>query len=77
MSDRVFNFYAGPATLPLPVLEQAQGELLNFRGTGMSVLEISHRSKDFEEVIFGAENLVKELLGIGEDFKVLARLTVN
>lgn len=71
MSDRVFNFYAGPATLPLPVLEQAQGELLNFRGTGMSVLEISHRSKDFEGVIFGAEKLVKELLGIGEDFKVL------
>ncbi|NMA14913.1 MAG: aminotransferase class V-fold PLP-dependent enzyme, partial [Clostridia bacterium] len=71
MSERVYNFYAGPATLPLPVLEQAQKELLNFHGTGMSVLEISHRAKDFEEVIFGAENLVKELLGLGDDFQVL------
>jgi phosphoserine aminotransferase len=71
MSERVYNFYAGPATLPLAVLEQAQKELLNFKGTGMSVMEISHRSKAFEEIIFGAEALFKELLGIGDDFKVL------
>ena len=50
MSDthkRVYNFNPGPAALPLEVLEQAQAEMLNFRGTGMSVMEISHRSKEF------------------------------
>lgn len=71
MSERVYNFYAGPATLPLPVLEHAQSELLNFKGTGMSVLEISHRAKAFDEVIYGTESLLKELLGIGDDFRVL------
>ncbi|MDK2985520.1 MAG: phosphoserine aminotransferase [Clostridia bacterium] len=71
MNERVFNFYAGPATLPLSVLEQAKEEMLNYNGTGMSIIEISHRSKDFEKVIFEAEALMKELLGIGDDFKVL------
>ncbi|MDI3534172.1 MAG: phosphoserine aminotransferase [Thermosediminibacterales bacterium] len=71
MTERVYNFYAGPATLPLPVLEQAQEEFLNYKGTGMSILEISHRSKDFEEVIFETEALMKELLGIGDEFEVL------
>jgi len=69
--QRVYNFNPGPATLPLPVLEQVQGELLNYKSTGMSVMEISHRSKEFEEIIFEAEDLVKELLGIGEDYQVL------
>ena len=45
MTKRVYNFYAGPATLPLPVLEKAQKDLLNFDDTGMSLMEISHRSK--------------------------------
>ena len=52
---RVFNFSAGPATLPEPVLEIAQKELLDFKGTGMSVMEISHRSGAFTEVIEKAE----------------------
>jgi len=50
MTKRVYNFYAGPATLPLPVLKKAQEELLDFHGTGMSILEISHRSKEYDEV---------------------------
>ncbi|NLO90027.1 MAG: 3-phosphoserine/phosphohydroxythreonine transaminase [Clostridia bacterium] len=71
MQQRVYNFNPGPATLPLPVLEQVQRELLNYKDKGMSVMEISHRSKDFEEIIFEAESLVKELLGLGEDYQVL------
>lgn len=66
-----YNFNAGPAVLPRPVLEEAQRDLLNFGGTGMSVLEISHRSKDFEAVISEAEMLAKELLSIPEGYRVL------
>ena len=50
MTHRVINFYAGPAGLPLPALERAQAELLDFAGTGMSVMEISHRAKEYEAV---------------------------
>jgi phosphoserine aminotransferase len=71
MEKRVFNFYAGPATLPLPVLQKAQEELLNFRGSGMSVLEISHRAKAYDEIHKRASELVKELMGIPNDYKVL------
>ena len=55
MTHRTINFYAGPAGLPLPALERAQEELLDFAGTGMSVMEISHRSKPFDEIMIGAE----------------------
>ena len=48
--DRVYNFYAGPATLPLPALEKAREDFLNWRGTGMSLMEISHRSKEYDEM---------------------------
>ncbi len=68
---RVFNFNPGPAALPLEVLEQAQAEMLDFRGTGMSVMEISHRSKEFESVIQGAEADLRELLGIPANYKVM------
>jgi phosphoserine aminotransferase len=68
---RIYNFNAGPATLPLEVLQEVQAELLDFAGTGMSVLEISHRSKPFEKVLAEAEADIKELLGIGEDYSVL------
>jgi phosphoserine aminotransferase len=68
---RVFNFNPGPAVLPLEVLEQAQAELLDFKGTGMSVMEISHRSKEFEAVIQMAEADLRELLGIPANYKVL------
>ncbi len=68
---RVFNFNPGPAALPLPVLEQAQAEMLDFRGTGMSVMEISHRSKEFEALIKEAEADLRELLRIPENYKIL------
>ena len=71
MTKRVYNFYAGPATLPLPVLQKAQAELLDFHGTGMSILEISHRSKEYDEVHKKASTLLKELMGIPENYKVL------
>ena len=71
MTKRVYNFYAGPATLPLNVLKKAQEELLDFRGTGMSVLEISHRSKEYDEVHKKASELLKELMGIPGNYKVL------
>ena len=68
---RVFNFNPGPAALPLEVLETAQAELLDFKGTGMSVMEISHRSKEFEAVIQTAEADLRELLGIPANYKVM------
>jgi phosphoserine aminotransferase len=74
MSDtvkRAHNFNAGPSILPLPVLEQAQRELLDFKGTGMSVMEISHRSKEFEAVIGEAEQDLRTLMGIPANYKVL------
>ncbi len=71
MTKRVFNFNPGPAVLPLEVLEQAQAELLDFRGTGMSVMEISHRSKEFEAVIQTAEADLRELLGIPANYKIM------
>jgi len=71
MAKRVYNFYAGPATLPLNALKKAQKELLDFKGTGMSILEISHRSKEYDEVHHKASNLVKELMGLSDDYKVL------
>jgi phosphoserine aminotransferase len=71
LMQRIYNFNAGPATLPLPVLEEVQKELLDFAGTGMSILEISHRSPAFEKVLQEAKADIKELLGIGEDYEVL------
>lgn len=69
--ERVFNFNPGPATLPLEVLEQAQREMTNYKNTGMSVMEISHRSKEFEEIIGDGERNLKELLNISDDYRVL------
>ncbi len=71
MSERVFNFNPGPSTLPLSVLEQAQKELLNYKGTGMSIMEHSHRGKVYEEVNSETEALLKELLGVPEGYRVL------
>ncbi len=68
---RVFNFAAGPATLPLPVLEQAQRELLDWQGDGMSVMEISHRSKRFVALATEAEQDLRELLNVPSNYKVL------
>ena len=71
MGKRIHNFNAGPAALPLPVLEEIQSELLDFRGSGMSVLEVSHRSKGFDDVINEAVERTKRLLGLEDDFSVL------
>jgi len=71
MTKRVFNFNPGPGTLPLEVLEQAQAELLDFKGTSMSVMEISHRSKEFEAVIEGAASDLHSLLSIPANYKIL------
>lgn len=68
---RVYNFNPGPAVMPLEVLQQAQAEMLDFKGTGMSVMEISHRSKEFEAVIQTAEADLRELLGIPANYKVM------
>lgn len=68
---RVYNFAAGPSTLPLEVLEKAQSEFLDFSNTGMSVCEISHRDKAFDAVVKEAEALVRELLNVPEDYAVL------
>jgi phosphoserine aminotransferase len=68
---RAYNFNAGPSALPLPVLEQAQEELVNFRNSGMSIMELSHRSALYEEVHDEAISLLKELLAIPENYEVL------
>src|SRR3984893_11229028 len=68
---RAFNFSPGPAVLPLEVMEQAQGELLDWHRSGMSVMEISHRSTAFMHVAAEAEADLRELLSIPRDYKVL------
>ena len=70
-SDRIYNFSAGPAVLPLPVLEQAQRELVSLPGIGMSILEVSHRSKVFEDVLARAEADIRELAGVPPNYRVL------
>jgi phosphoserine aminotransferase len=70
-SHRVHNYSAGPAVLPLPVLERAQAELLDYRGTGMSIMEMSHRSKAFEALLQQTEADLRSLLSIPAGYKVL------
>jgi len=71
MTERIFNFSPGPAVLPVPVLEEAQRDLLSLPGVGMSVMEISHRSKTFDEIIAGAESGLRELLNIPSNYHIL------
>ena len=71
MTERIFNFSAGPAVLPVPVLEEARRNLLALPGVGMSVLEISHRSKAFDEIILGAEEAIRKLAAIPGNYHVL------
>lgn len=68
---RIFNFSAGPAVLPLPVLEEAQRDLVALPGVGMSVMEISHRSKTFEDILARAMSDMRELAGIPDNYKIL------
>ena len=68
---RVYNFSAGPAVLPEPVLQEAAAEMLDYRGTGMSVMEMSHRSKPYQRIIDEAEADLRTLMGIPDNYKVL------
>ena len=71
MANRVFNFSAGPSMLPESVLEQAAKEMLNYENSGMSVMEMSHRSKVYESILFGTERLLREVMQIPDNYKVL------
>lgn len=71
MSQRPFNFSAGPAIMPAPVLEQAAAEMLDWRGSGMSVMEMSHRGKEFMSIIERAEADLRELMSIPDNYRVL------
>jgi phosphoserine aminotransferase len=68
---RIYNFSAGPAVLPLPVLEEAQRDLIALPGVGMSVMEISHRSKAFEAILAAAQEDMRSLAGIPANYKIL------
>jgi phosphoserine aminotransferase len=70
-TNRASNFNGGPGALPLPVLERIREELTDYRGTGMSVMEMSHRSKEFEEIIAQAEQKLRRLMAIPEDYGVI------
>lgn len=69
--NRIHNFSSGPAVLPLPVLEKARDELVDFQGSGMSLMEMSHRGKIFDDIIKTAEQTFRDLMGIPEDYAVL------
>jgi phosphoserine aminotransferase len=69
--SRLYNFSAGPAALPTPVLERARAELLDWGGHGVSVMEVSHRSPEYLEVFAAAESALRRLLGLGDDYAVL------
>ena len=68
---RVYNFSAGPAMLPEKVLEKAAAEMLDYKGTGESVMEMSHRSKEYQAIIDEAEALLREIMSIPDNYKVL------
>ena len=69
--SRVYNFSAGPAVLPEEVLKEAAAEMLDYKGTGMSVMEMSHRSKVYDNIIKEAEQDLRDLLNIPDNYKVL------
>lgn len=69
--QRVYNFSAGPSMLPLPVLERAARELVNYGEAGMSVMEMSHRSPEYEAIIFGARDCLRRVLGVPDSYKIL------
>ena len=71
IEGRIYNFSAGPSILPEEVLLKAQAELLNCEGSGMSVLEMSHRSKVFDDIIKAAEANMRKIMNIPDNYKVL------
>ena len=70
-NERVYNFSAGPSMLPLEVLERAGAEITNYQGSGMSVMEMSHRSKVFQQIADEAEADLRKLMHIPDNYKVL------
>ncbi len=71
MENRIYNFSAGPAVMPEPVLKEIQQEVMNYHGTGMSVMEMSHRSSAFEEIYHGAVSNLRRLMGIPDNYQIL------
>lgn len=71
MTDRVINLYPGPGALPLPVLERVHSELFNFNGTGMSIMEISHRSPEIQTIIDDSADRIKRLMGLDDQFEII------
>ena len=71
MYDRTYNFSAGPATMPEEVLEEVRDEMMNYKGSGMCVMEMSHRSKVYQQIIDEAEQDLRDLMGIPDNYKVL------
>lgn len=71
MNKRAYNFSAGPSVLPVEVLEKARSEMLNYEGTGISVMEMSHRSNEFKKIITDAENNLRKLMNIPDSYEVL------
>ena len=69
--ERVYNFSAGPSILPIEVLERAQAEMLNYANSGMSVMEMNHRTPEFEQILHGAETALRELMNIPSNYRVL------
>ena len=69
--NRVYNFSAGPSMLPMPVLEKAAADMVCYGESGMSVMEMSHRSADYEPIIYGAEKLLRQLMNVPENYKIL------
>ena len=69
--DRVYNFSAGPSMLPVDVLENVRDDLLNYKGTGESVMEMSHRSKEYQKIVDDAEADLRKLMNIPDNYKVL------
>jgi len=68
---RIFNFNPGPATLPLPALEKARDEFIDYMGTGMSILETSHRAPEFDQVLADTQSIVRNLLGIPDNYHII------
>ena len=71
MTQKIYNFSAGPAILPVPILEKARDEMLSLNGIGMSVMEISHRSKPFEAILTAAEQGIRDLLAVPANYRIL------
>lgn len=71
MNERVYNFSAGPSMLPLSALERAGSEITNYRGSGMSVMEMSHRSKVFQQIFDETQEKLRRLMNVPDGYKIL------